>query len=814
MLGFLRRHQRYFFVIITFVIVISFSFFGTYSTIAPNPVRDQVAFTAIDGTQVPRYELEEMALFLGTDAEDKLYYGGLWGPNFLNDGVIKKDFLETGLAPVLASNYSGEIKSDLYSRLEKEKKFTLYKHPYANFINAESAWAYFAPTLKGQLQTLQTTSNPEDSKAFAARVNLFLEEKKFPAAALRHVLAYQEKQYGWVTPDPSLEHADLSLFGYHTLEDWFGPRFIKIVSEFIINAAKVAEARGYRVTKEDALTDLLRNSEKSFQENLNSPHLGVASGKEYFSEQLRRMGLDQTKAVKIWQQVMLFRRLFHDLGNSMFIDPIAYRQVNEYAMEMVEGDLYRLPETLRLGDFRSLQKLEAYLSAVSSRPQNAKALLQLPTTFFSPADVAKKYPELVQKRYTLEVASVDKKMLQTKVGVREAWNWEVEEANWEALKKQFPELGTKNGKTREERLAALDSLDVQTRGRVDAFARAAILEAHPEILTKALESAPPKKLQTALHETGGNAFVEGLKKPKELIRLLDEAPLGKPASTPKEENAEKALSFYTADQNAYYRIRVLDRSPQSEILTFAEADREGVLDKILDSALEAHYKKIQEENPAEFKQANGGWKPFNEVKDEVANRYFEKILTAIRADYASSIAPEKAPEKMIGDYAASLRLFAHARNIQAQIEKNPEKLADLTRPADQEAQEKLSERKPLKDQWRWEQASYQATRGSEEDLINKGQVFNLNEGQWTKVHTPPNGDLSFFLVKKKGNLSDREAVAEKVSGVKQLLSNEAQQQLANQLVFIFKEKGAISLDYLNQSVEMSPEDPNASYGNG
>jgi len=56
------------------------------------------------------------------------------------------------------------------------------------------------------------------------------------------------------------------LFGYHTAEDWFGPRFVKLVSEFVINSAKIAEQRGYKVSKEETLVDLMRNVETSFQQ--------------------------------------------------------------------------------------------------------------------------------------------------------------------------------------------------------------------------------------------------------------------------------------------------------------------------------------------------------------------------------------------------------------------------------------------------------------------------------------------------------------------------------------------------------------------
>src|ERR1700733_10225613 len=91
MLDFFRRYQRYFFLVITVVIIISFSFFGTYSTLGSNTWREQIAFKAINGCEVTRSDVDEMALFLATDNEDKLLYGGAWGPNFLNDGVIRKD---------------------------------------------------------------------------------------------------------------------------------------------------------------------------------------------------------------------------------------------------------------------------------------------------------------------------------------------------------------------------------------------------------------------------------------------------------------------------------------------------------------------------------------------------------------------------------------------------------------------------------------------------------------------------------------------------------------------------------------------------
>ena len=179
MLEFLRKYQRYFFAVITVVIIISFSFFGTYGTLEPDMSHQQTAFTTVDGSAVKRQELDELAAFIGTDMQDKLILGGMWGPNFLNDGVIRKDFFESGMGYILATNYSDELIKDLKSRTEKEKRFKLYSHPDGGFINVESAWQYFSPQMKQNYELLRFTQNPGDAEAIAARISLFCKKSSF-----------------------------------------------------------------------------------------------------------------------------------------------------------------------------------------------------------------------------------------------------------------------------------------------------------------------------------------------------------------------------------------------------------------------------------------------------------------------------------------------------------------------------------------------------------------------------------------------------------------------------------------------------------
>lgn len=319
MLHLFRKYQRFLFIFTTVIIIISFSFFGTYSTIGELTPHQRVVFTAVDGSNITRGEVEEMANFISTDKEDKLLYGGAWGPNFFNNGVIKNDFLQTGIGEILVQNYKGDLLSDLDFRFEREKRYVPYANPEAQFISATTAWNYFAPEINSNLEAFKNLSGPMNGKAFSTRVNLYLAEKAFPQSLLKQVLRYQEQQYKWIKADQQLDQVDLSLFGYHTAEDWFGPRFVRLVAEYIINAAKIAETRGYSVSYDEALADLMRNTQISYQEVQGSPYVTVANSDEYFTEQLRRMGMDRTKAVKLWRQVLLFRRLYQDFANSAIV---------------------------------------------------------------------------------------------------------------------------------------------------------------------------------------------------------------------------------------------------------------------------------------------------------------------------------------------------------------------------------------------------------------------------------------------------------------------------------------------------------------
>ncbi len=804
MLNFFRKYQTYFFILITIVIIISFSFFGTYSTLPANSMHEQVAFTAIDGTEISRHELDEMVAFIGTDIDDKMLFGGMWGPNFLNDGVLQKDILETGLANILVETYPDLIQKDLMSRFDHEKKYTLYAHPAARFISVEGAWSYVAPDMKRNFIAMKESDNPLSPQAFDARVDLFLAEKRFPAPLLRQVLRYQQQQYNWVTPDPNLERVDLALFGYHTIDDWFGPRFVRLAAEFIINSSKIAQQKGYIVTKEEALVDLKRNAEISYQQNRKSVHLGVANPSEYFQEQLRRLGMDQTKAIKQWQTVLLFRRLFQDVGNAVIIDPMPSQNFVAFAKEGVLGELYRLPPEFRFADYRMMQQFEIYLNYVSKHKSNE---LSLPTAFLSPSEVKQKAPELVQKSYTLTVSQVSKSALQTNVGLRDMWDWEVVDTNWELLKKEFPDLGIKQGGNLQQRLATLDSLDEATRMRIDAFARNAIVESHPEWVSQALDNAESKELMVGIRTKGGKPLF-GLENRQELILILDEAPIANATpETPKAKMAAEKLALFSGDKNNYYRIKVIHRSPEEEILSFSEAIQDKTLEQLLDRELESYYISIRDTKPQQFqKEDKVSWKKYADVKDQVADLYFEKLLTAIRTDYEKSRG-EKKEQPLSGDRSATLRFYAFVRDARANLSQG--KGASSNFVQEPNASDKIADsKKKLMNQWKLLKTTYQTDRTQNSGEVDVDELFALKPNEWTTVHAPVNGDLYFVQLKKREANNAQVALADRREKMHQLLSDEAQQKYMSQLIQDLKTKNAISLDYLDHGSASEMTEPN------
>lgn len=776
MMKFIRKYQWYFYVVVTTMVVISFSFFGTYGAVSNAAGRDVTAFHTLDGRPVPRSELEEMALFISTDSFDKLLTGPYLGANFLNDGVVQKSVIETGLGAVLIEQFPEIYRSDLETRLQREKRYTPYTHPELPFVSAKGVWNYFAPTINSQLEYVQQSTNPLDPSVTQALMGLYLAERQFPSPALSQMLRYQEKQYG--KPDLNLNRVDLSLFGFHSLDDWFGPRFSRMVAQVIINSAILAEQKGYRVTNEEAWADLLRNAQKSFHD-LNANGIVVApSLNDYINGQLRRMGMDASKATKIWRQVLLFTRLEEDLKQSQLIDAQTLASLNQYSLEEVEGNQYQLPKPLQLSDFKNLEHFEVYLDQIAKR--GSKGDLMLPKEFLSVGEIQKKAPELVQKRYLVEINKTDLKKLQTRISLKETLDWELDVNHFNQLKKEFADLGVSESGTLDQRIQALSALDSSQRAKVDAYATREIALAHPEWIERGLETSKPETMTLSIRFKGGKAPLPGINNSQGFMDLLDK---------------ETSITKYSQDQDHYYNIRVLDRSAAPEALTFEEAEKAGLLAPLSKKVLEPYYLQIRTESETGFKKDNGAWKEFTEVEGKVAEEYYKPLLTAIEKQNNKS--------STIPDIAASLRFQYYGTQVKSELEKKGTSAFVEAKKAPDAQAGKLPAHPSLSQQFLFIEEPKTISRSSNPEGADLEQLFALKPGQWSPLSTPPHGDITFFQAKEKRIKQDPQQMFTQAARLNDLIGNEAFLSYFKKVIQEFKEKNAISFDYLNHKQEMS-----------
>lgn len=729
MFSFFRRYQYYFFLAITVVIVLSFSFFGTYQTLGSDVWREQIAFTAVNGHSVPRMDVEEMALFLSSETSDALASSDLAPANGLNDGVITKNFLQTGFTELLYKHYQPHLVDDLAKRKGKEQRYRPYVHPGAPFLGTAAIWQHFVPEAWASFTKLQSTPDPTSFEAFQHRVRLFLASRQLSPRLVRYFLLAEEKQRSQIAKDPRLPESDLALFGYHTIEDWFGPRLIRLVSECIMNVAILAEEAGYHVSKEEAMADLLSNAQVSYEWQKAHPSLRELDFKDYFASQLRRMNMDASRAVKIWQQVMLFRLYFEDIAGGNGVELLPLQHLAAHAQQSVVLEKWELPAPFRLMQEKQLENLELYLRAVEKGSRNDP--LALPNALLSGEELLKKHPELVEKSYRLRIKKVDVALLQKKISLKDLWSWESD--HWSELVAHFPELKNADGKTAEARLAFLDSLERSSRDKIDAFSGRKIVQGRPEWIQEALNQAPEYEVSAGFRLIGSfplNGWNERASREK-LLGLLDLAPLGK---APEDGDPLHQIS---GDGEHFYRITVIERAAHYQPIAFEIASRDGILDKMRDLSTQ------------QKKSLDPLWNALKKLASETTGKQ----------------------ENLSRDRLAGFRFYPHVKAQVEQLKKGETLVAAFP--------------------WDLRSTEQRIVRKKDPELFEEANV--LTDGAWSPLQKEWDGNLVIYKRLSSSVDVNEGAVSGQAMQAHALLMQESQNVLFQEVLRVFDQKQAISL---------------------
>lgn len=544
MLHLFRKYQKVIFVFVTVVVVISFVFFGTYQAFAPSmgsKEKQTTAYVTKSGKKVGSYYFDHLCQFLTTEGAGRDFFEG----NYLSDYLISREFLETGLALDLIAQDPENYREELDERVAKERGYTPYVHPIAKQISAASVWELFAPDMMDGLKALQSAECGISS--VEARVKLYNAQRRFPPQFLANMLRYQERDAKSLMPDPKLARGEIALFNYKNLEDWFGPTFVKRVAQVVIETVAIAKEKGYKVSTEEAYSDLLYKSHKTYEALKEQMEMPVAmDGEKLMQLYFRQLGYDEKVFVQVYRDLMLFKRYLHDAAESVVLDPTAFEAFYAHAGEAVTVELTQMPKALRFQTREQLDAFESYLVALGG---NASHLLGLP-------EEIKPRPELTGNRYEVFLGCVDKKSLEGKVTVKRTWNWE--EKNFDKLRAKFPYLGEGSPMT------VLDALDKKRRASIDAFARQQILADHPEWIDEAVRNVNIDYHDLFIADKGAKLDLKGIDDVAALKVALD---------------GQDEVLGYTQDQTHFYRMVVQERHAD-QILTFEQAKKLGVLESV------------------------------------------------------------------------------------------------------------------------------------------------------------------------------------------------------------------------------------------
>jgi len=553
MLQFFRRYQKILFIFTTTTVVISFVFFGTYQAIDPmlsrSKNRGPVAFVTANQRKVSQGYFDSICRFLATEPELSYDAQKILSGNPLNSGIISANFLQTEIGYLLITPHTSLHGQGLQERFEMESSFAPFKHALRPHLSAQKVWHDFAPDVAQSLASFQAASVENLKENFLLRSRLYLAQRNFPASLLKQMLCYQDYQQAGVSGvDRTLAQKDYSLFGYKNLSDWFGTEFVEHCAKVIIYGAELAKSQGYKVSRQEVMTELYTKSQKCYQMVRDKIDLPTADPATFLQMLVRQQEMDQEELITICEDVLYFQKLFEGAEADVMIDSLALENFYEYANQSVTVQVTQLPNFLRFKNMKQLEEFELYLTSVCNREDD---VLAIPKEFASKDVIASRAPELIGRRYVLDVAHVNKEQLYSKVSLKRLWQWQSDNA--ELIASAFPNV------------KKLEEAPELIKKSVDQFCYEKICAEHPEWIHELLVSKPHAQQELFLRFEQNKCVLAGIEDVAQLRTLLDR---------------EDALELYTQDQQNYYSIRVLARMPSGEVLSFDAAKKEGVLDEL------------------------------------------------------------------------------------------------------------------------------------------------------------------------------------------------------------------------------------------
>ncbi len=690
-----------FFIIVAIVVIVSFSFFGTYSAIgAFERKKDTVAVRAVNGSKIMRSEIEQLAHLLAAEP--------------LKTSVLLHDLLKTGLGKQAANRFASELKADWEAKLEKARRYRFYLHPAMSALSSRAIWSQFAPGVVDEVEKIQKMEEA-GAEFFASWANLYCMQAQMPSEFIRRILLYQESQ-GRLPHDPRIDAEDFALFGCRTPQDWFGRDFLDLMAEVVLNGAALALDEGFSVESNEVWSDFCQR----FCAKEESP--------EY---RLRHLGLCKRDAIALWKRALCFLNYLKEIGDAVLVDALPYRQFRDFSKEISTIDLYRIPRELECKSTEDFLRFEIYSRLACEKPSDP---LGLPERLLPCEEVAAKAPELVKTKYQIRYARVDLGKLAARLGIKEVWDWQIQDAHWAELQKTFSQLANRDG----DRFAALESLDPARRKEIDDWSRRRIVAERPDWIEQACQTASFQEAEVGVFLK--NHRIDGLevKQSAEFAKALEEAACSQ----------EGVKTYREEGTDSIWRLAEVKKIAGPIVVDFAEAKGLIEVDRFLKE-----------------RAAAVGMKP-EDGREALARAIFEDLFQAIDLAQAE------------GDWTpgtGSLQFYAEHR-----FDSPMRQALELCRAGSE----------PKLGFWNLQPLEQKIARESAQGWV--GQLaFLLQVGEWSSIGADGGRAPSFFRIKDRA--VEDGAILQEMEAGKAPLAAEARARFVDYLMEMAIEQGSIVL---------------------
>lgn len=616
MLGFFRTYQKSLFAVVSFFLIISFLFFGVQNNTGERLTveKDSDLGTAIDGTSMREKEINHLKRFLQTDNADLHLLAQREMPNMFNDGVIRKDIVERGIAKELFSAFAEELKEQVSAKLVKHKRFRPYKHSLYPSVSVEGLWEHIAPDLKAALSAFKAKEPTYTDETLDALLELYEKEQSFPPHMVAQFMQYQAYQIP--NGKREISEANFALFRARRVSDWFGDRFVELAAQIIYNGAKKAQQEGYTISFEEARSQLQTVAKDALKKQSGKEPTGQEFDR-FYHQQLQHLGMQERDVCNVMRSVMSFRRLLDGIAEEAVVSEERLNEIESTASKKVEMDVYTFATPLSIETKRDMIEFQAYLNAVTPPlVQKTTHILDLPQTTLDVEKVVTREPNLVEKIYSVAVAQCTKEDALAEIPMQDVLEKLLEPTFYASLRKEVSQLSAWKGEAEADRLQALDGLSDTVREMVEKKAREALFT--EELLAEVLTRAPKEDRELAVSFGSLKDPLPGISNHLTFMEVLE---------------GDADIYCYTQDNKHYYTITRKGEGEPMKVLTFAEAREKGVIQAITDAQIKSAYDELKKgAKDARFLDDQGNWKPMFAVSDAVGEHIYHELFNAVKGD--------------------------------------------------------------------------------------------------------------------------------------------------------------------------------------